>query len=198
MAASRSYTAFEGHKSLAAGPLSEVTLAVKAAEEQGVEDALLVFDDATGRVVDLDTRGSAEDILARLDTPKAGDSGPGQGAPRGPGRPKLGVTAREVTLLPRHWEWLADQPGGASASLRRLVETARRHDQGSPRQAREAAYRFMSALAGDLPDFEEATRALFADEQARFDNLIAAWPAAVRDHCRRMTANAFSLQNAGA
>ncbi|MGD1878370.1 MAG: DUF2239 family protein [Kiloniellaceae bacterium] len=194
----RRYTAFEGHDHLAAGPLSEVTLAVKAAEEQGVAGALLVFDDATGHVVDVDTRGSAEDILARLAAPaepaapvKAQVEAPA--APRGRGRPKLGVTAREVTLLPRHWEWLQSQPGGASATLRKLVEEARRRDRDSPRQARDAAYHFMSALAGDLPGFEAATRALFAGDGERFDTLIAAWPPAVRDHCRKMTARAFPV-----
>ncbi len=75
--------------------------------------------------------------------------------PRGRGRPKLGVVAREVTLLPRHWDWLNAQPGGASVALRKLVEQARRAngDADRARAAREAAYHFMSAMAGDLPAF---------------------------------------------
>jgi hypothetical protein len=111
---------------------------------------------------------------------------PGEAAPvaRGPGRPKLGVTAREVTLLPRHWEWLNAQPGGASVALRKLVEHARRNG-GEPdrrRREREAAYAFMSSLAGNFPNFEEASRALFADDRERFSALVAEWPPDVRDH----------------
>jgi len=189
------FTAFEGHKRLARGDLAEVTLAVKAAEEQGVEAPLLVFDDTSGAVVDVDTRASAEAILARRAAPE--DSGEAA-AQRGRGRPRLGVVAREVTLLPRHWEWLNRQPGGASATLRKLVETARRSDKDSHVAARDAAYRFMSALGGDLPGFEEASRALFAGERGRFDALIADWPGDVRDHCARMAARAFPPASAGA
>ena len=104
--------------------------------------------------------------------------------PRGRGRPKLGVVAREVTLLPRHWEWLNAQPGGASVALRKLVEEARRAngDRDRQRAARDAAYHFMSAMAGNLAHFEEASRALFADDRRRFAGLIASWPADIRDH----------------
>ncbi len=164
-------TAFKGATLLAAGPLSQVALAIKDA---GEPHAILAFDDATGRVIDLDLRGTNADIIARLSEhpPKAPPEH------RGRGRPKLGVVAREVTLLPRHWEWLASQPGGASVVLRRLVEQERR--TGGPKQqrraAQEAAYKFMSAIAGDLPGFEEATRALFADNRTRFEEQIADWP----------------------
>ena len=104
--------------------------------------------------------------------------------PRGRGRPKLGVVAREVTLLPRHWEWLGAQPGGASVALRKLVDAARRAngDPDRSRAARDAAYHFMSAMAGNLPGFEEASRALFADDRRRFAALIAGWPGDIRDH----------------
>ena len=94
-------------------------------------------------------------------------------APRGPGRPKLGVVAREITLLPRHWEWLAQQTGGASVAIRKLVDEARRATATTAiasASAQEAAYRFMSAMAGNLPHFEEAIRALFADDPRRFEN----------------------------
>jgi len=167
-------TAFKGTALLVAGPLSHVALAIKDA---GDFQTILAFEDATGRVIDLDLRGTNADILARLST-----HAPAQPKPpsehRGRGRPKLGVVAREVTLLPRHWEWLASQPGGASVVLRRLVEQERR--SGGPKQqrraAQEAAYKFMSAIAGDLPGFEEATRALFADNRTRFEEQIANWP----------------------
>ncbi len=166
-----SCTAFDGVRRIAAGPLRDVALAVKAAIERNAAGAVLTYDDATGRVIDIDTRGSDADILARLpDEPGA--------APRGRGRPKLGVVAREVTLLPRHWDWLAAQPGGASVALRKLVEESRRAngERDRSRRAKEAAYRFMSAMAGDLAGFEDAARALFADDRRRFGDLLAGWP----------------------
>lgn len=174
---STSYSAFDGSRRFAEGALIDVALAVKSALAERPDASVLVFDDATGRVVDLDLRGSSEDIAARL-----APAPPEADGPRGRGRPKLGVVAREVTLLPRHWDWLAAQPGGASQALRRLVDDARKADGGRTeiRAAREAAYRFMSAMAGNLPGFEEATRALFADDQTRFVEQAATWPADVR------------------
>lgn len=173
------FIAFAGHQRLAAGPLQEVALAAKAAHDRGLEP-IMVFDDATGRTVELDLRGSTADVTARL--PKDGDPP----AKPGRGRPKLGVTAREVTLLPRHWDWLAAQPGGASAALRRLVEQARRDNAGADdaRQALEAAHRAMTTLAGDLPGYEEATRAFYAKAYGRFGDLTAAWPKDVGDYLR--------------
>jgi len=143
--------------------------------------SFLIFDDSTGRPIDFDTRGTVEELTSRLSS-SAGN--PEASRPRGRGRPRLGVVAREVTLLPRHWDWLSNQPGGASVALRKLVEAARKHggDRDRVRAAQEAAYHFMSAIAGDLPGFEEATRALFAYDRRRFGSLIAAWPEDVRDH----------------
>ena len=162
-------TAFEGATRLASGPLVDVALAVTRAGRNA-----LVFDDLTGQVVELDLRGSEAEILARLPDPQP----PPPVAPRGRGRPKLGVVAREVTLLPRHWEWLAAQPGGASVALRKLVEQARRENAGedATRAAGEAAYRVMSALAGNLPGFEAASRALFAGDRAGLKTAAAGWP----------------------
>jgi hypothetical protein len=184
----QTFTAFEGQRRLLSGPLAEVALAVKRAEQRASE-RVTIFSDATGRAIDLDLRGSDDEILARLPAtpgPAALEAAPSE--PRGRGRPKLGVVAREVTLLPRHWEWLNAQPGGASVSLRKLVEAARRAngDRDRSRAARDAAYHFMSAMAGDLPRFEEASRALFADERRRFTTLITAWPDDVRDHIVRL------------
>ena len=171
--------AFAGHRLLAQGPAAEVLAAVKAATDAG--DTVLTFDAATGGVVDLDLRGDVAAVLARL-TPAA------EAEKRGPGRPKLGVTAREVTLLPRHWDWLAGQPGGASVALRKLVEGALREAEGPDRvrKGREAAYRFMTAVAGDLPGYEEATRRLFAGDAAGFEAAVAGWPEGVRDHVRML------------
>jgi hypothetical protein len=181
------FTAFEGLRRLAAGALADVALAVKRAEQQRDAAPILIFSDATGRAIDLDLRGDAQAVLARLPTSTptgAAAETEAQSEPRGRGRPKLGVVAREVTLLPRHWEWLNAQPGGASVALRKLVEQARRAngDAERHRAARDAAYHFMSAMAGDLPDFEEASRALFADDRRSFTRLIAPWPADIRDH----------------
>ena len=175
------FTAFEGLRRLASGPLSEIAPAIKRAEQRAAHP-IAIFSDATGRAVDLDLRGSAADMLAWL--ARSTEQPAASAEPRGRGRPKLGVVAREVTLLPRHWEWLNAQPGGASVALRKLVEAARRNNGEADRlrAARDAAYHFMSAMAGNLPDFEEASRALFADDRRRFTSLIAAWPADIRDH----------------
>jgi hypothetical protein len=180
------FTAFEGQRRLVSGSLSDVALAIKRAEQRATE-RIAIFSDATGRAIDLDLRGSDDEIVARLPaspSPAAPEAAP----PRGRGRPKLGVVAREVTLLPRHWEWLTTQPGGASVALRKLVEAARRTngDKDRSRAARDAAYHFMSAMAGNLPNFEEASRALFADGRRQFAALIAAWPGDIRDHIVRL------------
>ncbi|UXY13626.1 DUF2239 family protein [Chitiniphilus purpureus] len=208
----RSCTAFAGSRLLLSGPLVEVALAVKAATERADTPCCLVFDDETGRTIDLDLRGTKAELISRLsrlpptmagaDAPQqsaAGQASPPARLPeaRGRGRPRLGVIAREVTLLPRHWEWLAAQPGGISATLRRLVETARKNDGGKEarRTAQEAAYRFMSAIGGDLPGFEEALRALFADDRARFEQQLADWPADLRTHAIKLAFGAGSDGN---
>ena len=182
----RHFTAFLGQQRLASGPLAEVAIAVMNASRGDGAKPVVIFDDSSGRPIDLDLRGTEQDIVARLPAPVPdrqpdAETVPG---PRGRGRPKLGVVAREVTLLPRHWEWLAAQPGGASVALRKLVDEARRNsgDRDRLRAARDAAYHFMSVMAGNLPGFEEASRALFADDRRRFAGLIAGWPGDIRDH----------------
>src|SRR4051794_24916339 len=183
---SRHFTAFIGQQRLAAGPLAEVAVAVMKASRSDAEKPIVIFDDSSGRSIDLDLRGTEREIVARLPSaaPAAEPITETSPEPRGRGRPKLGVVAREVTLLPRHWEWLSAQPGGASVALRKLVDEARRSsgDRDRLRAARDAAYHFMSAMAGNLPGFEEASRALFADERRRFAGLIAGWPDDIRDH----------------
>lgn len=159
-----SITVFQGDRLVASGDVDGVTRLLgerRLADDQTIR----AFDDESGRLVDLDFRGA--------------------GAPRGRGRPRLGVAAREVTLLPRHWDWLAGQPGGASATLRRLVEEARRGPRG-PREARDAAYRFMQELAGDMPGYEEALRALYRGERDRFEALVTEWPGDVRDYAVKL------------
>ena len=178
------FSAFAGPKLLASGPLAEVAIAIKIATG-AIADPIVIFDNATGKSLDIDLRGSHREVVARLPQPSTPEPATEASTePRGRGRPKLGVVAREVTLLPRHWEWLGTQPGGASVALRKLVEEARRvhGDRDRLRAARDAAYHFMSTMAGDRPGFEEASRALFADDRRRFAGLIAPWPEDIRDH----------------
>lgn len=205
----KSCTAFADTRCVASGDVADVAVALKALAETGDASAILVFDDETAEPVELDLRGSASDVAARhaasvsagaasADSSLADAAPTAQPAvapaPRSPGRPKLGVVAREVTLLPRHWEWLAQQPGGASVTLRKLVEQARK--QGSTaeraRTARDATYRFAVAIAGNEPGFEEAMRALYAGDRTAFDARTDAWPPDVRDYARKTAADAFA------
>jgi uncharacterized protein len=189
------FVAFDGDRCIAFGDLRSVARTAKEVLGRRAQSTILVFDPNSGPV-DLDFRGSLEDVLARLpdtaDAPLA-ISEPAGAPPRGPGRPKLGVVAREVTLLPRHWEWLARQPGGTSVALRRLVDEARRtsKDKDRIRHAQETAYRFIAAMAGNKPHYEEVARALFARDAGRFEAWTKDWPADVRDHARRLAAAAF-------
>lgn len=176
-----SHSLFAGYRRLAHGALGQVTTALLECERAGEPGPLLVFEDATGRQVDIDRAGSVpvgEAGPEPAEAPPTADAA----APRGPGRPRLGVVPREVTLLPHHWEWLNAQPGGASVTLRKLVEQARKAGAADERLrlAREAAYRFVHAVGGNLPDFEEVTRALFAGDLPRMESLMHAWPDDVR------------------
>jgi hypothetical protein len=175
------YTVFAGQRRLATGTAADLAAVLR---DRLPVEPVLVFSDDTGAQVDLDLRGTPEEIDIRYRT----EPEPAPEKRSGPGRPRLGVVSREVSLLPRHWEWLAGQPGGASASLRRLVDAARRDRAGEEQQrlAREAAYRFMVALAGNQPGFEEASRALFAEDYVRLDEIIQQWPTDVRDYTRRL------------
>jgi hypothetical protein len=187
------FTAFHGQRRLASGSLGEVALVVKRADGKAVEP-ILIFSDTTGRAIDLDLRGSDDDVLLRLpetSAPREPREPSPPNEPRGRGRPRLGVVAREVTLLPRHWDWLGAQPGGASVALRKLVEAARRAngDRDRHRAARDAAYHFMSAMAGNLPHFEQASRLLFADDIGGFAGRIADWPDDIRDHIVKLASS---------
>jgi uncharacterized protein len=200
------YIAFEGDRRVASGNLREVISAAKETLDRRKDASVLVFDGTTSGPIEIDFRGSLDDVLARLPASAAAPDAmeeAAQAAPRGPGRPKLGVVAREITLLPRHWEWLAQQSGGASVALRKLVDEARRanKDKDRVRLAQEAAYRFMAAMAENKPHYEEVARALFAGDAERFEAWTATWPADMRDHARRLAAVAFepaaSRQSAG-
>src|SRR6187200_1155406 len=174
------YIAFEGDRCIGSGDLREVARSARQALERHPQASILIFNGGTGAQVDVDFRGSVDDVLARLPHPEpaAADEAASVAAPRGPGRPKLGVVAREITLLPRHWDWLAQQKGGASVAIRKLVDEAHRNNEDGNRirLAQEAAYRFMSVMAGNRPHYEEAIRALFANHAPRLTTLIAEWP----------------------
>jgi hypothetical protein len=183
----RQCVAFQGCKKIGSGGLDEIALQVKELFEQGTPEPLLIFDDVTSEVIDLDLSGTAEELLRKATGDAPETSGDAQ---RGPGRPRLGVVAREITLLPRHWEWLNRQPGGASVALRKLVEEARRANAAVDRvrEAREAVYRFISAMAGNEPGFEEATRALFAGNSGRFEELVRGWPVDIQGQAKKLAA----------
>jgi hypothetical protein len=187
--------AFEGEICIASGDLACVAVAVRTAAARQRYEPILVFDAASGEQVEIDLRNARGGELERqaAATPAAPSSAE---APRGPGRPKLGVVAREVTLLPRHWDWLASQSGGASVALRKLVEQAMRVNVGKDRirTSQNAAYRFMSVMAGNRVGFEDAARALFAGAADTFTRLVDAWPRDIRDHAMRLAADALQAE----
>ena len=178
--------AFNEDRCIASGDIVDVAARVK--QILSPQSQILLFDLETSRPVEIDFRGSVADVTTRLKNALSPEP-----APRGPGRPKLGVVAREVTLLPRHWEWLAAQPGGASVTLRKLIEDARRKTaaKDEARERQESVHRFLSAIAGDKPHYEDALRALYAHDGARFHALIADWPTDVRRHVERLASDLF-------
>lgn len=202
-AASRSFTAFVGTTRIASGDLRSVASKAKTAWDPENSESLLIFDDATSRLAEIDLRGTLQDVLERIskETPNPGNGSEPVSSDddtRRPGRPKLGVVAREVTLLPRHWEWLAAQPGGASVALRKLVEQARLANQGKDRRrrARDVTYRFLSVMAGNEPYFEEAARALFAGNREPFEKIVDSWPIDIGEHAKKLAAEAFEAPGA--
>lgn len=185
-------TAFEGTDRIASGALEDVVRATKEVMDRGERFPVLIFDNTTSEVIEVDFRGTIDEIVARLpeqelETPPEPQP---EAAPRGRGRPRLGVVAREVTLLPSHWDYLSTQPGGASVALRKLVDQAKRAnaEKDRLRGIQEAAYRFMSTMAGGFAGFDEAARALFAGNGPRFHEETERWDVDVRDHLRSLAA----------
>lgn len=180
-------TVFEGPRVLARGSLKDIALTLSSRDSTSAAQPVLIFDDSSGQPIDIDTRGTPAEILQRLNQHPLANSD--TIVRRAPGRPKLGVVAREVTLLPRHWEWLSAQSGGASVALRKLVDEARRTNQTKDhvRSAHEATYRFMSSIAGNLPDYEEVLRALFANDLERFSKLVSTWPHDIREYALKLS-----------
>ena len=183
------YTAFAGDCLIVSGNLKTMLLETKARIERGERGPILIFEDQKGQQVDFDFRGTPAEVVARA-APVTTHAAPG--------RPKLGVICREVSLLPRHWDWLEQQPNGLSAALRRLVDQARKSETGEERgrSVREAASRFMWAMAGNFHGFEEASRALFAKDDANLKRLIRKWPGDVRKHIERLVAESRRIEGA--
>jgi hypothetical protein len=197
-------SAFCGEDRIARGGLRQVALKAKAIWERGEPRPIFIWENMTGRLIEIDLSGTDADVLRRVrdhQSHQAKGKGSNEASQKkqcGPGRPKLGVVGREVTLLPRHWEWLRTQPGGASVALRKLVEQARlgNGDKDRARQSQQAAYRFLSFMGGNRPGFEEASRALFRGERESFEALIADWPADIRDFARKLAAGSFQEEAA--
>ena len=194
-----SCTAFVGKRLVSTGGLLEVALKAQEAANRDRFAQVVIFDDVTSQVIEVDLRGTPDELSRRIaetasTAAQPNEPVPADGEPRRPGRPKLGVVAREVTLLPRHWEWLANQPGGASVALRKLVEQAKKANEGTDRKriAQEAAYRFLSAMCGNECEFEEANRALFAGKRKRFAQATEPWPPDLRDHAMKLASLAFA------
>jgi len=183
--------AFVGHNLIASGALAEVVNEVKRHYDQNPNDLILIFDNEKSNVIEMDLRGKMEDVFALLDSPKtvAEPIAP----PKRPGRPKLGVVSKEVTLLPRHWEWLREQRGGASVTLRKLVGEAMHATDGDKekRAAQQTTYRLMTAVSGDLPNYEEAIRALFACDKDAFFTQITDWPNGLKNHLNQISKDVF-------
>ena len=171
--AALTYAAFADNRLVASGSLDDVLRATKKRADKGGKP-VLIFEEGSGRQVDFDLRGSIDDVLARTRN---------QAKP-GPGRPRLGVVSREVSLLPRHWDWLENQPNGASAAIRRLVDAARHDETGIERgrHLRNGINRVLWSMAGNFANFEEAARAIDAREDSRLDLLMSSWPKDVREY----------------
>ena len=188
------YTAFDGFQLISQGSLEKVALDAKRQLKANRDARILVFSDSSGKQMDLVLSGSEKETSERLKIFKTPDGNPSQS---GPGRPKLGVIAREVSLLPSHWEWLSNQSGGSSAIIRRLVEEKMKGPASGKdkiKKAQEAVYTFLNAIAGDLPNFEEAVRFLYRRDKKRFKELIAKWPEDLVRHTLALASETFSTE----
>ncbi|HET8942089.1 MAG TPA: DUF2239 family protein [Rudaea sp.] len=188
------FIVFDKHQKIARGSLPDVARAAKRRLDADSNSALLVFDAHDSRRIEIDLHGTMEQVLARVHMQELRT----KPTAAGPGRPKLGVVAREVTLLPRHWDWLGRQPGGTSAAIRHLVEQALRGNDSRAlaHQAMESVERFMLSMAGDLPGYEEASRAFYRSDKQRFAAITKTWPKDIRDHAQALARAAWSIMAA--
>ncbi len=193
LSSNRLCTAFAGTQRLATGHLTFVAQAVKSSLENGDKREIVIFDNHTSEVIEVDFRGSQEEVAKQF-SPAAGEKESEPAPTKSRGRPKLGVVAKEITLLPRHWDWLNQQPASVSATLRKLVEQASRQNQqaANARQAQDIVYRFINVVASHLNEYEEALRALYAKDGDKFQQLIREWPADVVAHLKKLAPPAFA------
>lgn len=185
-----SYTVFDKFQILSQGSLNEVAIAVKKRLRIQSDARILIFSDSTGRQVDLDFSGTEKDTLERLKIYIPKTASPHTGA----GRPKLGVIPREISLLPHHWEWLLNQEGGASSAIRRLIDEKNKPAllaKDKIKQAQEVTYKFLSAIAGDLPHFEDVIRFLYRKDKKKFENLMSDWPKDIVKYSTALANQAF-------
>ncbi len=192
------YAAFESHKLIARGPLEKVALETRKRLRQNGEFPILIFSELTGRPVDIDLRGSESDVIARLRMFRNQTSDQSSAQTQGVGRPRLGVVAREISLLPHHWEWLINQEGGSSSTLRTLIEEKikrsdleKSQEKNRVKQAQEVTFKFLNAIAGDLPKFEEVTRYLYRKDHSRFQELMSDWPKDIVKQALRLSEEVF-------
>jgi hypothetical protein len=193
MDAQETYTAFEGTTRLFRGTIEQVVLQIKERLGRAENSSVLIFSDNTGKTMDFNFQGKVKDVLKRLEIYVSKQN---CGPVAGPGRPKLGVISREVSLLPRHWEWLANQSGGASATIRKLIEDAKKRSSAhtSIKHVQERVYRFMSVIAGDMTGYEEALRALYKADRKNFLLHMRDWPTDVRTHVVEMAKPIFEAE----
>lgn len=183
------FIAFAGHHQIESGTIEQVAAQAKQYIDDGDTERIAIYNDLTGVIIDLDFRGTVDDVVKRLsDHPMLPREETAEETPRGRGRPKLGVVPREVTLLPRHWEWLGKQRGGSSAAIRRLVDAERKRGRKSEerKEVIEAVHRFIWDIASNFDNFEEVSRALFAGETIKVTDLISGWPPDVQRQVSRM------------
>lgn len=186
----RKYIAFAEGKKIAAGDIFLVANKAKKILKADPKTQILIFDDLNSQQIEIDFRGTQEAVQQRLEDLFSQKDVETR---TGPGRPRLGVIAKEVTLLPEHWDWLGRQPGGASVTLRKLIEEAKKRNQAQDllRQRQEATYKFMTVMAGDLPNYEEALRALYAGDAKKFAKLMADWPKDIQAHTATLAKEAW-------
>lgn len=182
------YTAFDGFKVIAQGNLEEVALLLKRKIRDQKALSALIFSDLTGRQIDLDLSGTEKQVIDRLKVYSSQEPQANTGA----GRPKLGVIPREISLLPHHWEWLINQDGGSSAVIRNLIdEKIKNRSSDKIKASQERTYKFLSAIAGNLPNFEEATRYLYRKDKKKFTELISSWPKDIVKHSMALASGVF-------
>ena len=173
----KKYSAIQDQNLIVMGELPVVLKEIKLFLDQGGCEPVLIFDHTDGRQWDFNFQGTLEEVLSRAIVPEDDNCNK-----PGPGRPRLGIVSREVTLLPRHWDWLEQQPGKASGTLRRLVEDAMKHpsDDFIIRQKQEALGRIISSVGGNLIGFEDFLRILHRKEWNKVEEVIKEWPLGIK------------------